>query len=721
VTSVHHSFCRACMNSCPTLVEVDDGRVMRVTGDPSNDIWAGYSCIKGQTQPTLHNHPDRLLHSLKRMPDGSYAQIATADAIGEIAQKLQRLLDEHGPRSVAYYGATMVSQSCLTEPFFGALLAAIGSTMRFSPNTLDKPGKGLAVALHGKWMAPLQGYHDPDVALLIGTNPIKSYYGVPSGHPGKWIRDNLRRGMELLVIDPRRSDVARRASLHLRPAPGHDPEILACLINIVLSEELYDRAFVEENAGGVEALRANVAAFTPETVAARAGVDASDLHEIAVRFATAARGYAVCGVGPGFAKSSTLVEYLTLVLETLCGHWLREGERVVRTPTLLPAGVYKAQACDPTPAWGFGQDMRVGGLTQTVAGLPTGVLAAEMLLEGEGQVRGLISAGGNPVLSWPDQEHTLRGLRSLDLLVQIDPWRSATAREAHYVIAPTMAYETPGMTVLTDFIIAMPTYYGPDQAWSQYTKALVDPPPGSDVIPEWEFVYDLARKMGLKLELKPMSLTPTAAGTAGYLVDMSNRPTAEDLIEVVAQGSRVPLSTVKQHPSGASFAEPVQIVQPKDPGWTGRFDLANGDMMADLRGELTPEIADDEFPFRTITIRSQNQFNSTLNDPATNRGRGYNPAFLHPDDLARLGLQTGDSIRITSRRSHILAVAEADPDLLPGLVALSFGYGGPPERDSEYHTIGSSPGRLLDAWTFADPYVGMPRIGNVPVHISPAP
>ena len=717
IISVHHSFCRACVNSCPTLVEVEDGRVARVSGDPSNEIWAAYTCIKGQTQPALHNHPDRLLHSLKRMRDGSYSPIPVAQAIREIAARLQSLLAQHGPRSFAFYSGTQIAQTCLAEPLFGAFMASIGSTMRFSPVTLDKPGKALALALHGRWMAPLQGYHDPEVALLIGANPLKSYYGVPAGNPGRWIRDHLRRGRQLLVIDPRRSDVARRATMHLQPRPGHDPEIIACLINVILAEDRYDRQFVAENARNVDQLRVHIAPFTPEFVAARADVTAEELRDLAHRFASARRGYAVCGVGPGFSKSSTLVEYLVLVLETLCGHWLRAGEQVSRTATLLSPPVYKAQACDPTPAWGLGEVMRVGGLTQTAAGLPAGALPAEILLEGEGQIRTLFSAGGNPVLSFPDQERTLRALRSLDLFVQIDPWMSATAREAHYIIAPTLPYETPGMTMLMDYIITMPTYYGPGEAWSQYSPAIVAPPPGSDVIPEWRFVYELARAMRLPLSLRPTSFYAAASGS-GYPLDMDNPPSADELLEVVARDSRVPLSTVKQQPSGAAFAEPAQVVQPKDPGWTGRFDLANGDMMADLRAELGQEATDTNFPFRMIMIRSQSTYNSTLNDPAANRGRGFNPAYLHPDDLAQLGLRPGDPVLISSPRSSIPAIVAEDAGLLRGLVAMSFPYGGAPERDEEYRSIGSPPGRLLDSSVLADPYVGMPRIGNVPVRIT---
>src|SRR5262249_36648730 len=156
-----------------------------------------------------------------------------------------------------------------------------------------------------------------------------------------------------------------RASLHLQPTVGEDPAILACLIHVILSEGLEDRAFIRDHVVGVDRLRQVVSAFTPEYVGRRAGIPPDQLATAARRFALAGRGYAAAGVGAGFAASSTLVHYLILCLDTICGHYLRAGERVRRAVTLLPAPAYQAQAAPPRPAWGFGERLRVGGFTNT--------------------------------------------------------------------------------------------------------------------------------------------------------------------------------------------------------------------------------------------------------------------------------------------------------------------------------------------------------------------
>jgi anaerobic selenocysteine-containing dehydrogenase len=374
------SFCRLCHNACAILVEVEGGKAVRVTGDRSNPLFAGYTCVKGRAQPQFLRHPERLYHSMKRTADGSYRPIPVERAMDEIADRLKQILDHHGPRALAGYYGTMLMASVVITPLFTAFMDAIESPMRFTPNTIDKPGKMIAKALHGSWMAPPQGYHDPDVALLIGMNPPISYKGAPAGNPARWINDAIRRGMKLIVIDPRRTDVARRAFLHLQPQPGEDASIVAGLLRVILEEGLYDREFVAENVHGVDELRAAVEPFTSARVAARAGVADDDLVMAARTFASG-RGYAVAGTGPNMSGPGTLVEYLVLALDTLCGHYLQAGEKVRNATTLLPSMLPRAQASPPRPAFGFGEAMRVRGLTDTAAGLPTAALPDEILLD----------------------------------------------------------------------------------------------------------------------------------------------------------------------------------------------------------------------------------------------------------------------------------------------------------------------------------------------------
>jgi anaerobic selenocysteine-containing dehydrogenase len=204
---------------------------------------------------------------------------------------------------------------------------------------------------------------------------------------------------------------------------------------------------------------------------------------------------------------------------------------------------------------------------------------------------------------------------------------------------------------------------------------------------------------------------------------MSTTPTADELIEQLAIGGRVSLDEVKLHPSGFSPIDDPPVVQPKEAGWTGRFDLSNADMLRDLAMEVDELFDDsghgaDASVFKLINIRVQHMNNSTLNTAHTNRGRFYNPALLHPADMHQLDLRAGDTVTIKSDLVTLQGVVEPDADLRRGVVAMSFAFGGLPKTDGAFREIGTPVNRLLNSSDLADRYVGMPRMGNVSVRVS---
>lgn len=722
--SQHITYCRACHNSCGVVVEVENDRLSRISGDVEHPISRGYTCTKGRAQVDIVHREDRLLQSQQRASDGSLSGISSEAVMDSVADRLTEVISQHGPRAVAAYQGTMAHMNPLTGSFFKSFMTGIGSPMWFTSNTIDKPGRYTAQALMGSWMAPPQGYANPDAALLIGLNPFQSHYGVPCGHPGKWIEERLQSGMQLIVIDPRSTELARRATMHLKPVPGQDVAVLACLIHEVISNGLYDKSFVDENTVGLDELASVVRAFTPELVGSVAGLDPDQLRRAARVYATAGRGYAATGVGPSFSSSTTLVHYLVLALEALCGHYLQEGDVVERTMVFKRSPKYRAQASPPRPAWGVGEPLRVHSPGESAAGLPTGLLAEEILLGGQGQVRALLSCGGNPVSAWPDQLRTVEAMKNLDLLVQLDPWISATARYADYVVAPKMSYEVAGFTRHVDMFMEQQHWYGPASAYAQYTPPVLEAPPGSDLLEEWEFFYGVAQRMGVQLDLS--AAWGLEAGAAR--LDMTAKPDSEELIALMTSRSRVPLSEVKAHPHGSVFRDSLARVEAKDPGWTGRLQLADPTMMADLeteRGAATatatsqPAHSDDSaaFPFLLIGQRVQRTYNSSYIYPSGRRGLVHNPAHVHPDDLEGLGLASGDMVRLRSSRASISAIVEADASLRRGVVAMAHCFGGAPDDEDRYAEVGSPTNRLLDITDLADRYIGMPRMGATPIRI----
>lgn len=717
------SYCRFCHSGCAVLVDVEDGRPVRVRGDRENPAYRGFCCIKGRQLPDQWGHPDRLLQTQKRMPDGSHRPVPYQEAVDDIAERLSDLLVTHGPRSIAMYSGTYSIANPATMPLAAAFMESIGSAMLFTSNTIDQPGKAVAQALHGTWMAPPPAFAEREVVLLIGTNPVLTMAGgLPLANPGRALTDAVGRGTRFIVVDPRRTESALRADLHLQCRPGEDVPLLAAMLNVILREERHDRDFVAAHVEGLEALRAAVAPFEPGEVAERADVPAEDIVRAARMFA-GARGVATAGTGPNFNGRGTLFEYLLLALNTVCGQWSRAGDPVPNPGTLTPTFPAIAQASPPRQGYGYGESLRVRGLSNCDGGLQASALAEEILLEGEGQVRALIGVGGNPASAIPDQVLNARALEQLDLLVQIDIKRSATASLADYVIAPKVPLEMHGMTLVQDQLTFYGSGFGHAEAHAQYTPPIVEPPEGAEVVEEWIFFYDLARRMGLPLSIGPATATGAPGNPSERVaLDMASRPSTEALFEILTRNARVPLEEVKRHPHGALFPDETLRVAPSEPGWTGRLDVGNAEMLADLEAarEERPEIGGTgAYPYRLLCRRMIHTFNSNGQDLDGLRTRwAYNPAFMHPDDLAREGLAKGDLVEIVSRSGAILGLVEPDDTLRTGIVSMVHSFGGlPGEQDKQVRDWGTNTGRLLRVDEDVDRYTGQPRMNNVPVAV----
>ena len=715
---VKPSTCRACSAYCPVLVTLDGGKVVRVKGNSAAPLYDGFSCPKGRALPALHNNPERLLHSMKRQANGSYVPIPTNVAINEIADKLKAIIALHGPRSVAGFLGNPGVEQVASAPLMMALLRAIGSPMFFSMATLDQPNTKVAEALHGAWGGGRMRPETLDVMLLAGGNPVisKQYFGQ---NPGMRLKELVRRGTALIVIDPRRTETARRATIHLQSIPGEDAMIAAGLIHLVIANGWVDERFVADNAVGLSMLTEAVKPCTPAYVSHRAGVPEADLRAAAELIGKAGRGNFGTGTGASMTGRGTLTTYLYNCLQTLRGFWAREGDEVLYSPVLLPPVRPRAQPKSPIPPIGFGEKMRVRGLEQCVAGMPAAALVDEILTPGKGQVRALFMHAG-AMRTMPDEARTHEAFRSLDLMVTHDIEMSPTARVSDYVIASRLGFEIPVLSFLVELNSVFHQGYGYPDPFGAAQPALVDPPAGSDVIDAWRLYYRLGRHLGLQLECGSMF---AATGTP---LDMDNEPSTEDIYASIAAGSAVPLERIRQYPHGHVFEDARVRVGPRDPACTDRLDLADPAMIDDLAQLASEDFAarcsiGAEFPLLLVPRRMQNATNGSFRLDPQRLGVMTNPAFLHPADIASFGLSNGGLARVRSRHGEIEVVVEPDPDLRCGVLAIAHGFGRSPGEPDETRRHGTNVNRLTSLDEDYDRYSGMPRMGAIPVSIVAVP
>ncbi|MFL6606434.1 MAG: molybdopterin-dependent oxidoreductase [Steroidobacteraceae bacterium] len=702
------SFCRICAGNCALLLTVEDEKVIGARGDKSNPLTRGYACIKGLHLHDAHNSPERLLHPLKRQADGSFVRIALEEALDEIAGKLRTLLARGEPDSIAAFRGTLNYSNLVANQMLPDWLRSLGSRSFFSTMTIDQSAKWVTAERLGRWAAGPDSYEHAEVLLLVGTNPLVSLstFNCALQDPARALKAFKERGGKLIVVDPRRTETARHADVFLQPLPGEDPTLVAGLLHLILSHEWHDAEFCERHVSGMEQLRAAVASFTPEYVARRAGVAEADLRSAAEMFARspgekARRGSAASGTGPDMAPHSNLSEHLIQCLNVICGRFARAGDRVQNPGVIGGQVVPRAEVVPPQRSWETGPKSPLSGFGSLFGEKMTGTLVDEITTAGRGRIRALFVDGGNPVNAIPDQHAVVQALSQLELLVTIDPFMTSTAKLSHYILPPTMMFERADLTTrdYEKFVLFRP--------YACYTEAVVQSPPGSELVEDWYPFWALARRLGLTIEFD------------GVQLDMHKRPDADELLGILARNGAVPFAELKRLSAGRIFDLAPQFIQPA--AGHARFEVAPVDIVQEI-GEVLAEdapqhVRPEPFPFR-LTVRRMRDVQNTMYHhlPAIRRRVPYNPAWLHPEDLQCLGLEDGALATIISDHGQIPAVVRSDPTMRKGVVSMTHGWGGLPAEPADYRQVGSNPNLLINS-RHRDPINAMPVMSAIPVRI----
>lgn len=702
--STYRTFCRFCHANCAMLAEVEDGRVKSVRGDPEDPVFGGYSCVKGRQLVEAHYSPERLTACQIKSKDGSFGPAATETALDHVADKLRRIIDQHGPHAVAIYGGTYAFQNSAGVASATAFAQGIGSRNIYTSVTLDQPAKVYTTMRYGMWEGGMHSFDTADVCFMIGNNPLVSHYAPPGSlppfSPSRRLRNAQERGLKLIVADPRESDVAQLADIHLPVLPGEDPALLAGMIHVIIDEELYDRNFVGAHVDGFAELSEAVKPFTPAVAGARSGIDPAMLTAAARLFAKARRGIASTGTGPEMAGHGTLTAWLVSALNIICARFCQEGELSSIPRVFTAKSPRRAQVGPPVPLFGEGfAQSRFRGLTHLGTEMPCNVLADEILTPGEGQVRALINIGGNPLVAFPDQEKMARALDSLELLVSIDVRMAQTARRSHVVLAPRMCLERDDISNLSEWWYEVP--------YARYTRALV-PPPG-DLIDEYAMLWGLAKRLGTGLPL------------AGGPCPMDELPDKATFLDLMSAGCSVLPSKVRDDtPDGKAviYHDLHPRVAPPDPDAAHKFQLAAGDMASVLAQYREAVSAAPGFDFRLVSRRTKHRFNSTGGHLSALRAkRTTNPAHIHPDDLAALGIESGALVSITSPAGAITGVAEASPAMRRGIVSMAHAWGDVGEGAGNVRDIGAGTNRLVKETQDYDSITGQSLQSAIPVRI----
>lgn len=270
-----HTFCRYCLASCGLEVTVEDNRVLKIAADKLNPhSWSDF-CAKGRTAGQVVEHPRRILAPMRRVGD-TYVEASWDEAIGDIAQRMNRIIEADGPDAVAAYYGNPAGYSSSNLVFMNAWLDAIGTYNRYAVGSVDQNALHVvAEAMYGSpLMVPVSDVDNCDYFLIVGANPAVSAWNWVESVPGGWRRALARQkqGARIVVVDPIRTESAQAADLHLPVRPGADWALLLGMVKVILDEGREHRADCAELAAGVPDLRALVAGADIDDLAARCDI-----------------------------------------------------------------------------------------------------------------------------------------------------------------------------------------------------------------------------------------------------------------------------------------------------------------------------------------------------------------------------------------------------------------------------------------------------------------
>ncbi len=712
------TFCRNCGALCSMEVSIEDGKLIDVVADGSVSPYGNYMCVKGLASLDFHNASDdqeadpRLLNSLKRRADKQFERITTDKALGEIADKLSALVEQYGPRSVALYHGTGAYRSVLGGQLEKAFLSSLGSPNLFSTMTIDQSAKWVTSGRMGLMASGKPSFADVDLAVIVGNNPVVSHQTYPfaageSGSPGRAFTQAKKRGLKMIVVDPRRTETARFADLLIQPLPGHDAAIFASIAHILLRDGTYNKTFCDRFVTQIDVLQRAVAEFTPEMVSKRADVPVEQIELAAQWIGEAKRPFVGSGSGPSMSAHSNLNDHMIEVVNALVGGYRRAGDRVRNPGTLNPRTLIET-AVAPGRSWEKGDKCHTEDIGKLFGEFPSALLPQEILTPGPNKIRALIVFGGNPIMGLGDPQRAIPAFEDLDLLVVLDPRKNETADYAHYVIPSSQPFERHDITIPGDGLYP--------EAFVQYAKPVIEKP--GDVIDDWEFFWQVAAKMDLPLTLKYWTYgLEYEAINDGLALDMQDKPDPEDLIRFLCKNSRVPFDVIRENPSGVRPNIPAEYVQPAASDNGARLELCPDDIATELKS-LLEEKQDNRFKYQLTCRRILEAMNSAYRDGKHTRKKyPVNWAYMNPEDMVADNIAEGDQIIIASEVGSIKAVAKAEDRLRRGVVSMTHMFGALIESRDLKTEQGSFTGSLTSLKTCLEPINFMPRFSGIPVHL----
>jgi anaerobic selenocysteine-containing dehydrogenase len=750
--SQHFRTCNLCEAMCGVVIEHAGEEILSIKGDKNDPHSKGHICPKALGLKDFHEDPDRLRVPQIKTEDG-WKQVSWNKAFNIIANKVKAIQKDHGKDAVGVYVGNPNVHHHGNILYLLNLFETLETKNRFSATSNDQlPHMRANYEMFGhQALFPVPDIDHTDLYILIGCNPAASNGSLMSApdYLGR-LKAIRKRGGQVILIDPKKSETARVVDQHLPIKPGTDALMLMALIHTLFDEGLVETGRLKSSIEGIADVQLLCTDYQPERVADICGMPAQTIRDLARKLATTPRAAIFGRMGTSTQEFGGLATWLVYVANILTNHLDERGGLMFTKPAadLVEVSTFLGEQGS------VNSFQSKSGLPEFSGELPANTMADQIEIEGPNQIKAMFMIAGNPVLSSPNSNRLDKAFAGLDFMVSVDSYLNETSKHADVILPSSSHLEQSHYDVALNMIAVRNV--------AKYSPPLFKP--AKNTKHDWEIILEIARR------LQPTGLLDTLKTEARYqtLKRLGPDGVLDLLLRVGPYGTQIPgtsqigafiIDTIQDiFPPGHILRRALDVgpYGPQNRGLSKGLCVASlmnyphgvdlGSLQSSLperlftqnkRIKLVPPSYSADMPrlrkfmeqassaanadtLSMIGRRDVRSNNSWMhNSKRLVKGKNRCTMQIHPDDAAKRKISNGEEVRISSKLGSIQIPAEITDDIMQGVVSVPHGWGHN-HGDTQLSVASVRPGVnvniLLDDG-FVDKLTGTSVLNGVPVQV----
>ncbi|GAA6135356.1 molybdopterin oxidoreductase family protein [Oceaniserpentilla sp. 4NH20-0058] len=655
-TQTHYRTCNLCEAMCGVKIEHQGTTILSIKGDENDLFSQGHICPKAVALQDLYEDPDRIKTPMERTADG-WKEISWEAALDKAAAGIKKVQNQYGNNALGLYLGNPNVHNLGGSLMIRHIIKALNTRTRFSATSVDQlPHHMIAMHLFGhQHRIPVPDINRTQHMVIMGANPLASNGSIMTvANVRQKIKDIKKRGGKVVVIDPRKSETADLASEHHFIKPSSDVVLLLAMVNYIFSHNLVKPSAALALAKGYEAIADYVKEYSLELASSQTGIAQRDIETLIVEFCQAENAVFYGRMGVSVQEFGLLSQYLIMLINLLTGSLDEEGGMMFPTPAveLVASG---------GPGYFNKRQTRVRGLPDYNGEFPSVTMSEEILTQGEGQMKAMVTIAGNPVLSTPNGQKLDEALDSLDFMVCIDYYLNETTRHANIILPPVSPIERDHYDTTFHTLAVHNT--------AKFSPAMFELPENAKH--DWQIYLELAKRLQGEVSEKEQAIQTMAMEQGpNVLLDamLKAGPYDLDLAKVKAATHGIDLGPLESRlPDGITHDDKTIHLNLE-------FYFADlNRLQASLADQTKQQTNSDALLIGRRHVRSNNSW--MHNSQRLVKGKSRCTLLIHPDQAAQLNIADGQSVKVTSRVGSVVIEAQISEEIMPGVVSIPHGYG----------------------------------------------